>query len=122
MATAVPSLAAVASPSPSAVPIRRTATISDARAYALRELGAEQFACLDALVQRESRWRVDATNRSSGAYGLPQALPGSKMASAGADWRTNPVTQLRWMVAYLAGRYGGSACRALDHALTEGWY
>jgi hypothetical protein len=96
-------------------------TIADARAYALRKLGARQFRCLDALVQRESRWRVDARNRRSGAYGLGQAYPGSKMARFGADWRTNPVTQLRWMIAYIHGRYG-SACRALDHAYRTGWY
>ena len=124
VATAVPS-PGVATPSPSAVvPVRRTATtptIADARAYALRRLGSVQYRCLSALVQRESRWRVDARNRRSGAYGLPQALPGSKMASVGADWRTNPVTQLRWMIAYVGGRYG-TACRALDLALTVGWY
>ena len=59
------------------------------------------------LIYRESSCRVDATNRSSGAYGIPQALPGTKMASAGADWETNPVTQIRWMVGYVNERYGG---------------
>ena len=122
VATASPTSEAVATPSPSAVvPVRRTATIVDARAYARRRLGPTQFRCLDALVQRESRWRVNATNRRSGAYGLPQALPGSKMAAFGADWRTNPITQLRWMIAYIAGRYG-TACRAWRYAITEGWY
>ncbi len=65
------------------------------------------FGIVNYLVSRESGWRVNATNRSSGAYGLPQALPGSKMATAGADWRTNPITQLRWMQSYVNGRYGG---------------
>ena len=60
-----------------------------------------------ALIYRESGCRPDSTNRHSGAYGIPQALPGSKMASAGADWKTNPVTQIRWMIGYVNGRYGG---------------
>lgn len=59
------------------------------------------------LIYHESGCRVDATNRSSGAYGIPQALPGSKMASQGADWETNPVTQIRWMIGYVTERYGG---------------
>ncbi len=59
------------------------------------------------LIYRESGCRFDAINASTGAYGIPQALPGSKMASAGADWQTNPVTQIRWMIGYVTGRYGG---------------
>jgi len=98
-----------------------SATISAARRYALDRLGAGQFACLDTLVRRESGWRVTATNESSGAYGLPQALPGRKMAKYGSDWRTNATTQLRWMIAYVNGRYG-SACQALSHAQSTGWY
>ena len=65
----------------------------------------QQFACLDELWRRESNWRVNAENRSSGAYGIPQALPGDKMASAGADWRTNPATQITWGLGYIANRY-----------------
>lgn len=64
-----------------------------------------EFACLDKLWTKESNWRVNAENRSSGAYGIPQALPGSKMASAGADWRTNPATQIAWGLSYIANRY-----------------
>lgn len=59
------------------------------------------------LIYHESGCRVDAANKSSGAYGIPQALPGSKMSSAGADWQTNPVTQIKWMAGYVKGRYGG---------------
>lgn len=59
------------------------------------------------LIYRESGCRVSSTNPHSGAYGIPQALPGNKMASAGADWKTNPVTQIRWMIGYVNGRYGG---------------
>ncbi len=73
------------------------------------------------LIYRESGCRVDAANASSGAYGIPQALPGSKMASAGSDWQTNPVTQIRWMIGYVNGRYGGwSQAAAWWHS--HGWY
>ena len=73
--------------------------------------GQDQFGCLDSLWTRESNWRVDADNPNSSAYGIPQALPGSKMASAGADWATNPVTQIRWGLGYIEDRYG-SPCGA----------
>jgi hypothetical protein len=66
--------------------------------------GLDQFGCLDSLYMRESGWRVDADNPTSSAYGIPQALPGSKMASAGADWETNPVTQIRWGLGYIQDR------------------
>jgi uncharacterized protein YabE (DUF348 family) len=59
------------------------------------------------IIEKESHCRYNATNASSGAYGIPQALPGDKMASAGADWRTNPITQIRWMASYVKSRYGG---------------
>lgn len=65
------------------------------------------------IVKRESGFSVTAMN-PDGAYGLPQAYPGSKMASAGADWATNPVTQLRWMLSYVNARYGG-ACHAWSY-------
>ena len=73
------------------------------------------------LIYRESGCRVNASNASSGAYGIPQALPGSKMASAGADWETNPVTQIRWMIGYVNGRYGGWS-QALNWWYAHGWY
>jgi len=73
------------------------------------------------LIRRESNCRVDATNRSSGAYGIPQSLPASKMASAGADWKTNPVTQLKWMNSYVLRRYGSWA-NAVAHSNLKGWY
>jgi hypothetical protein len=77
--------------------------------------------CLSTLIDRESGWNVRATNPSTGAYGLPQALPGSKMATAGPDWATNPVTQIRWMRSYVTARYGGS-CAALSFQVAHGWY
>lgn len=73
------------------------------------------------LIYHESGCRVDASNASSGAYGIPQALPGSKMASVGADWQTNPVTQIRWMIGYVNGRYGGWS-QALAWWYSHGWY
>ncbi len=71
--------------------------------------GANQFGPLKQLWQHESGWRWNATNPSSGAYGIPQSLPASKMASAGADWRTNPATQIKWGMGYIKGRYGSPA-------------
>lgn len=83
--------------------------------------GQEQFNCLVALWNRESHWRVEANNTGSGAYGIPQALPGSKMASAGADWQTNPATQITWGLGYIAGRYG-TPCGAWAHSEALHWY
>lgn len=88
---------------------------------AARGWGDDQFACLLPLWSRESGWRVDAQNGGSGAYGIPQALPGSKMASAGADWQTNPATQITWGLGYIAARYG-TPCGAYSHSLSTGWY
>jgi hypothetical protein len=80
-----------------------------------------QLGCLVSLWNRESGWRVDAENPSSGAYGIPQSLPGSKMASAGADWRTDAATQIRWGLGYIHDRYG-SPCGAWAHSESTGWY
>jgi hypothetical protein len=79
-----------------------------------------QFGCLVRLWARESGWNHRAGNRS-GAYGIPQALPGHKMASSGADWRTNPRTQIRWGLGYIKQRYG-SPCRAWAHFQSHHWY
>jgi hypothetical protein len=86
-----------------------------------RGWGSGQFSCLVSLWNRESRWNYQAMNPSSGAYGIPQSLPGSKMASAGADWRTNPVTQIKWGLDYIADRYG-TPCGAWGHSESHGWY
>ncbi|MFF2484999.1 lytic transglycosylase domain-containing protein [Microbacterium sp. NPDC058062] len=86
-----------------------------------RGWGDDQFACLVALWKKESGWRVNAYNAGSGAYGIPQALPGSKMASAGADWETNPATQIAWGLGYIGGRYS-TPCGAWDHSQRTGWY
>lgn len=76
---------------------------------------------LNWIINHESGWRVNATNPGSGAYGLPQSLPGNKMASAGKDWRTNPITQLKWMYSYVKGRYG-NASNAKHFWQTHNWY
>jgi hypothetical protein len=83
--------------------------------------GLDQMPCLEKLWDRESHWNVSAANKSSGAYGIPQALPGSKMASVGADWKTNPETQIRWGLNYIKGRYK-TPCGAWSHSQSTGWY
>jgi len=88
---------------------------------AARGWGDDQFACLLVLWNHESGWRVNAGNQVSGAYGIPQALPGSKMASVGADWQTNPATQITWGLNYIAGRYG-TPCGAYAQWLGHNWY
>ncbi len=80
-----------------------------------------EFDCLVALWNRESHWNVYSLNTGSGAYGIPQALPGSKMASVGADWATNPATQITWGLGYITGRYG-TPCGAWNHSQAKGWY
>jgi len=80
-----------------------------------------QFSCLDPLWAHESGWSVTAYNAGSGAYGIPQALPGSRMASAGPDWQANAATQIRWGLEYIKGTYG-SPCAAWGHEQATGWY
>ncbi|RFA21787.1 hypothetical protein B7R25_05820 [Subtercola boreus] len=88
-----------------------------------RGWGSDQFQCLLNLWNRESGWRANALNESSGAYGIPQSLPASKMASAGADYRTNAATQINWGLAYITGRYG-NPCGAWAHSQNTSphWY
>lgn len=80
-----------------------------------------QFQCFSNIVSHESGWNVSASNPSSGAYGLVQALPGGKMSSAGADWKTNPATQIKWGLDYMNSRYG-SPCGAWSTWQSQGWY
>ncbi|MFG3208029.1 NlpC/P60 family protein [Streptomyces sp. NPDC048192] len=108
---------------PAAVPVTARAaapTAGSVRAAAAGVFGS-QYACAAYIIARESAWKTTAANPASGAYGLAQALPGSKMARYGSDWRTNPVTQLRWMRAYVTTRYGG-ACAAWAFWQTHHWY
>jgi hypothetical protein len=82
---------------------------------------SSQFSCLDPLWEHESRWSVTAANPGSGAFGIPQALPGSRMASAGPDWQTSAATQITWGLRYIRDAYG-SPCAAWSHAQATGWY
>jgi hypothetical protein len=82
---------------------------------------SSEFSCLNSLWQQESGWNPYAANPSSGAYGIPQALPGSKMASAGSDWQTSAATQIRWGLGYIQATYG-SPCGAWGHESSYGWY
>lgn len=89
----------------------------------LRHFGwrQRQFKYLRWLWNRESSWNVHASNPYSGAYGIPQAVPGSKMASAGPDWQTSARTQIRWGLEYIDERYG-SPRNAWRHEKSTGWY
>ena len=80
-----------------------------------------QYVCLVKLWTRESHWNYRSHNRYSGAHGIPQAMPGTKMARIGKDWRTNPVTQIRWGLGYIKGAYG-SPCGAWQHWQSRRWY
>jgi hypothetical protein len=117
---------ALAQPESQAVTGTESLADEDPRTVAralLAEFGfsADQFGCLDSLWTSESGWRVTADNPHSSAYGIPQALPGSKMSSFGADWATNPVTQIRWGLDYIKDRYG-SPCGAWSFKQGRGWY
>jgi hypothetical protein len=81
----------------------------------------QQMACLDKLWTKESHWNERARNKSSGAYGIPQAYPASKLASAGGDWETNPATQIKWGIGYIDGRYG-TPCKAWSTSQSTGSY
>jgi len=127
---AAPPVAAPPVTAPAPAPVAPPAPVVEdptgAKAYAqgvlaARGQGADQYSCLVQLWNRESGWRTGATNPSSGAYGIPQALPGSKMASSGLDWRTNPRTQVDWGVGYISSVYG-TPCAAWDHSNRKGWY
>ncbi|MEV6163312.1 lytic transglycosylase domain-containing protein [Streptomyces sp. NPDC052052] len=96
-------------------------TVAEVQAMARQMVPADQFQCFSNIVNHESSWNYRATNASSGAYGLVQALPGSKMASAGADWQTNPATQIKWGLSYMDGRYG-SPCGAWSFWQANSWY
>ncbi|MCC3266386.1 coiled-coil domain-containing protein [Arthrobacter gengyunqii] len=125
----VPQPAPAPKPAPGPSPAPAPRPVDDpaaAQAYASGRLGAhgwgqDQFRCLVNLWQRESGWRTSANNPYSGAYGIPQSLPGDKMASVGADWRTNYRTQIEWGLGYIGSRYG-SPCAAWQHSEDKNWY
>ncbi|MFD7263881.1 transglycosylase SLT domain-containing protein [Streptomyces sp. NPDC059874] len=101
--------------------VQSSYTVAQVKAIAQQMVPAGQFQCFSNIINQESTWNYLAVNKSSGAYGLVQALPGSKMASAGADWRTNPATQIKWGLNYMEDRYG-SPCAAWNFHQANGWY
>jgi hypothetical protein len=112
-------------PKPATVSLAGIPSPGSAQAIALAILtsegmGQDQYSCLVSLWMRESHWSVTAAN-PNGAYGIPQAKPGSKMASAGPDWQTNATTQINWGLGYIKGRYG-TPCGAWAHSQATGWY
>ncbi|MFC9931549.1 transglycosylase SLT domain-containing protein [Streptomyces sp. NPDC127190] len=121
--TAAALAAATAGMALSAAPAQAaTTSASSAQAIAHKMIpDAAQFNAFSKIVAHESGWNPSATNSSSGAYGLVQALPGSKMASAGADWKTNPATQIKWGLDYMNSRYG-SPVKAWSFWQANGWY
>ncbi|WP_461110335.1 aggregation-promoting factor C-terminal-like domain-containing protein [Streptomyces calidiresistens] len=107
--------------STASAPVQASYTKAEIQAMAMEIVGAGQYQCFSNIIERESGWNHTATNPSSGAYGLVQALPASKMASAGADWRTNPATQIKWGLNYMNERYG-SPCGAWEFWQANHWY
>jgi hypothetical protein len=106
---------------PAVTPDPGSAQAYAAGAVAARGWPSSEYDCLYSLWAKESGWRVNAYNASSGAYGIPQSLPGSKMATAGADWETNPATQIEWGLSYITGRYS-TPCGAWAKSQASGWY
>ncbi|MFF5564424.1 transglycosylase SLT domain-containing protein [Streptomyces sp. NPDC012623] len=102
-------------------PVQGSYTVAEVQAMARQIVPADQFQCFSNIVNHESTWNYRAQNASSGAYGLVQALPGSKMASAGADWQTNPATQIKWGLGYMNDRYQ-SPCGAWSFWQANHWY
>lgn len=105
----------------SSFPVQTSYTIAQIQSMARSIVGAGQFQCFSNIVDHESSWNYRAVNASSGAYGLVQALPGSKMSSVGADWQTNPATQIKWGLKYMNERYG-SPCDAWSYWQANGNY
>ena len=101
--------------------VKLATVLEPAAGTASTPLTPRQFPYLNWLWDRESSWNVHAENPYSGAYGIPQALPGAKMATAGPDWRTSARTQIRWGLRYIRSTYG-SPLRAWEHEVTYGWY
>lgn len=120
-----PKPSATAKPRPKAKKPAVVMTIAQKKEYArwyLAERGfANQFYAVDYIFTRESGWNHRADNPTSSAYGIPQSLPGSKMATAGSDWKTNPRTQIRWGIDYMISRYGSPA-KAYQFWLSHHWY
>ncbi|WP_133912643.1 transglycosylase SLT domain-containing protein [Streptomyces sp. NBC_00582] len=112
---------AKASRSASDFPVQSSYTVAQIQAMAAQMVPSGQFQCFSNIVDHESSWNYHAVNASSGAYGLFQALPAGKYASAGADWQTNPATQIKWGLNYMDSRYG-SPCEAWSFWQANHWY
>ncbi|MEU6378282.1 transglycosylase SLT domain-containing protein [Streptomyces sp. NPDC046909] len=112
---------AAASRDSSSFPVQSSYTVAQIKAMAAQMVPSGQFQCFSNIVDHESGWNYTAVNASSGAYGLFQALPGSKMSSVGDDWRTNPATQIKWGLNYMDSRYG-SPCEAWSFWQANHWY
>ncbi|GGR99646.1 hypothetical protein GCM10010269_43210 [Streptomyces humidus] len=102
-------------------PVQSSYSVSQIQAMAAQMVPSGQFQCFSNIVDHESSWNYHAVNASSGAYGLFQALPAGKYASAGADWQTNPATQIKWGLNYMDSRYG-SPCEAWSFWQANHWY
>jgi hypothetical protein len=132
--TATPSSAATPTPSPTPRPTPRPTrkptpkpkpkplpdTVAGARQYVRNAIGLTQYNCVDYIWTRESKWNPRA-GKPAGAYGIPQAFPGSKMSKFGSNWLTSPITQVKWGIWYVNSRYG-SACDAYAFWKANGWY
>ncbi|MFI1837804.1 aggregation-promoting factor C-terminal-like domain-containing protein [Streptomyces olivaceoviridis] len=105
----------------SSFPVQSSYTVAQIQAMARQMVSGSQFQCFSNIVDHESSWNYRAVNASSGAYGLFQALPGSKMSSVGADWQTNPATQIKWGLNYMNTSYG-SPCQAWTFWQANHWY
>lgn len=101
--------------------VQSSYTVAQIQAMARSMVPSGQFQCFSNIVNHESSWNYKAVNASSGAYGLFQALPGSKMSSVGSDWQTNPATQIKWGLNYMNSRYG-SPCDAWSFWQANNWY
>jgi hypothetical protein len=112
---------AAASRGSAGFPVQSSYTVAQIQAMARQMVASGQYQCVSNIVNHESSWNYRAVNASSGAYGLFQALPGSKMASAGADWQTNPATQIKWGLNYMNTVYG-SPCQAWSFWQANHWY
>ncbi|MFJ8140074.1 lytic transglycosylase domain-containing protein [Streptomyces sp. NPDC096013] len=112
---------AKASSSSSSFPVQSSYTVAQIQSMAASMVPSGQFQCFSNIVDHESSWNYRAVNASSGAYGLFQALPGSKMSSVGSDWQTNPATQIKWGLNYMDSRYG-SPCEAWSFWQANSWY
>ncbi|MDW4907638.1 transglycosylase SLT domain-containing protein [Streptomyces sp. ADMS] len=106
---------------PSSFAIQSSYSVADVQEMARQIVPADQFQCFSNIVDHESSWDYTADNPTSDAYGLMQALPGSKMSSAGADWLTNPATQIKWGLSYMNDRYD-SPCGAWNFWQANNWY